>query len=193
MVTTKNLKVSEVFTGTPKDLPELKSLDLKGYELEWIPENGYGKRMLEKNPFIYRVLKEDGEVKGYYLLVPLEVENLANVLTGEIKESGMVDYVVPYEKGYHYGLYIESLVVDIDSAEKSRYTKELLKDLKDCLIRLREDGIAVDGFGGIAVSEAGNRICERFGMDHIGEVVQEGTRYNAYRTDLETVIQNIEL
>ncbi|WP_071393004.1 hypothetical protein [Bacillus tuaregi] len=182
----------EMTTARLQDCEGMSALNDRVYPEEWHVSPDILKKMLRKNPEIYRILKTSQGVKGMYSLFPLNKEAYTAILEGEISEHEIGGYLQTYEQPTEVYLYFITLIVDIHDARRKEYASRLIKDIAAELKRLQEKGIIIKEIGAFAVSPEGENILPKIGFTNHGEtVIQNGEEYPVFRAEPEQVILSI--
>ncbi|MEH7503033.1 hypothetical protein V7152_13675 [Neobacillus drentensis] len=179
--------------GTVSDLNGMIKLDRKLYPVVWQVENEFVDRLLGRNNRVYKIVEENGELKGYSSLIPLDKRTYDRLLMGQIEESKICHHVLAYEEGKEVYIYFSSIIVDIFHENRKKYSTALILNLLDWIQDIEETGVIIKEFGMIAITDAGNRICKRMGFKKVWEVEEHGKKYNVYKGTVEDVRNGIKV
>ena len=101
---------------------------------------------LRKNPEIFYILKQEGEIVGYAGIIPMRREKIEQVL----RDAAFMKDITPEEieeftPGKPLDLYVMTLVLrpDLSMADKHVYGARLIANLLDKLIELGKRGIEI--------------------------------------------------
>lgn len=171
----------------------MSALNDKVYPKEWHVSPDILKKILQKNPEIYRILKTAEGVKGMYSLFPLNKEAYTAILEGQLDEYEIGEHLQTYNQPKDVYLYFITLIVDIHDDRRKEYSSLVIKDIPNELMRLQAKGIHIKEIGGFAVSIEGENILPKIGFTHNGEtVIQNGQEYPVFRAKPEQVIHSIK-
>lgn len=179
--------------GQLSDLNGMIQLDRKLYPQDWQVERAFVERLLERNNRVYKIVEDNGELKGYSSLIPLDKRTYDRLLSGQIDESRICHHALAYKKEREVYIYLSSMIVDIFHEDRKKYSKALIMELLDWIQDIQETGVVIKEFGMIAITEAGNRICQRLGFKKAGEVKEHGETYNIYKGTVEDVRNGIKV
>lgn len=173
-----------VVNSSLAELTEVRRLDSLVFSEKWdISLVEYQTAWLH-NKEIYRFIKEDDEIRGYYFAAPFPKEIYESILSGHMEERLALPYILKYEENTEVYLYIYALVVDITVENYKLYSKPLTQDLVEIIERLKVRNIEVKDFGFLAISNAGVRLAERMGLTFIEEFEsEEKPNPQAFRSD----------
>ncbi|WP_026565000.1 hypothetical protein [Bacillus sp. UNC41MFS5] len=177
--------------GEVSDLNGMIQLDRKLYPQDWHVERSFVERLLERNKRVYKIVEDNGELKGYSSLISLNKRTYDQLLLGQIDESRICHHALAYKKGREVYIYLSSIIVDILHEDRKKYSRALIMALLDWIEDIQETGVVIKEFGMIAITEAGNRICQRLGFKMAGEVKEHGETYNVYKGTVEDVRNGI--
>ncbi|MFC5713749.1 hypothetical protein ACFPU1_13240 [Thalassorhabdus alkalitolerans] len=183
----------EMVTPGKEDINEMLELNYKIYPKEWHVSKEYVLSIMERNPFVYRVYKENKQVKGIHSLFPLPKTVYEQVLTGEISEKDLYEHIIDYKKPGDVYLYLISIIVDIHSQKAKEYTKHLLYDMVSQLHWIEKQDQNIKEIGAIAISKDGERILQRIGFSHSHSMKEEGISYPVFRSSKESILQAVTL
>jgi hypothetical protein len=178
--------------GQGSDVNGMIQLDQKIYPGAWQVEGAFVERLLERNKRVYKIVEENGELRGYSSLIPLDKRTYDQLLSGQIDESKICHHALAYQKGKKVYIYASSMIVDIFHENRKKYSQALILELLDWIEEIEETGVVIKEFGMIAITEAGNRICQRFGFTKVWEVDEHGETYNVYKGTVEDVRNGIK-
>lgn len=179
--------------GKVSDLNGMIKLDQKLYPGAWQVESTFVGRLLERNKRVYKIVEDNGELKGYSSLIPLDKRTLDQLLSGQIEESKICHHALAYKKGREVYIYLSSIIVDIFHENRKKYSRVLIMELLDWIVDIEETGVVIKEFGMIAITDAGNRICQRLGFIKVWEVKEHGEKYNVYKGTVEDVRNGIKV
>lgn len=183
----------EVKWGGVSEITGMLALDAKLYPVKWQVNTDFVLKALSKNPHIYRVLKVNGKVVGYYSLLPVLEWVYEQVLSGGLFDSEINNYITPYKEDSDTYLYLSSIIVDITDPNSRKYTKCLLKDILTTLDWLSVRGINVRELGCILISEDGKRITRKIGFKITEDLVLNNTTYCIARASVKDLLSNIKI
>ena len=179
--------------GQLSDVNSMIQLDRKLYPQDWQVERAFVEQLLERNKRVYKIVADNGELKGYCSLIPLDKRMYDQLLFGQIDESRICHHALAYKKGREVYIYFSSMIVDILHEDRKKYSRALILELLDWIGDIQETGVVIKEFGMIAITEAGNRICERLGFKKAGEVKEHGETFNVYKGTVEDVKKGIKV
>ncbi|MFB5196909.1 hypothetical protein ACE198_18550 [Neobacillus sp. KR4-4] len=179
--------------GQLSDLNSMIQLDRKLYPQDWQVERAFVEQLLERNKRVYKIVADIGELKGYCSLIPLDKRMFDQLLFGQIDESRICHHALAYKKGKDVYIYFSSMIVDILHEDRKKYSRALILELLDWIEDIQGTGVVIKEFGMIAITEAGNRICQRLGFKKAGEVKEHGETYNVYKGTVEDVRAGIKV
>lgn len=117
-----------------------------------------------RNPYIYAMLKDRGEIVGYVNFSPVTSGAYERLRAGEIDTFVTGDDVVPFSDGAIYDIYLSSIVVREDYRGKG-FAGYLLHAVIAKWSELEaEHGITVRRIIADAISPGGARLCEALGL-----------------------------
>jgi hypothetical protein len=94
------------------------------------------------------------------------------------------------EKSIYISLPSSSMYVFHENRKK--YSKALLMELLNWINDIEETGAIIIEFGMIAITDAGNRICQRIGFKKAWEIEEHGETYNVYKGTVNDVRNGIK-
>jgi hypothetical protein len=125
------LRINASLFGPPRKYTEDQLVELRR---PWI----------EKNQDIYRVLEIDGEVRGFLFVMPLPMDVINRVLTGELRVGDIpVNNLQEYRPGTAYDLYLQTLGVhkSIQGVQKRIAGMYLLAGMHKLFVDLARRGV----------------------------------------------------
>jgi hypothetical protein len=179
--------------GVEADAKEIFELNCKLYSAEWRVPEEYVYKILEKNRYMYRILRTPEGIKGLYSFFPFSKEVYEGILSGEVEESDLFLHLLDYDKPKEVYLYLISILVDVTSPLRKTYTRELLRDFESTFSFLSARGIVVNEVGAIAVSESGVRITNSLGFKYDKTISEYGKDYPVLRTSADAIRGSIDL
>jgi predicted RNA-binding protein len=179
--------------GRVSDVNGMIQLDQKIYPGVWQVESTFVERLLERNKRVYKIVEENGELRGYSSLIPLDKRTYDQLISGQIDESKICHHALAYKKGKEVYIYLSSIIVDIFHENRKKYSKTLILELLDWIEEIQETGVVIKEFGMIAITDAGNRVCQSMGFNKVWEVDEHGEMYNVYKGTVEDVRNGIKV
>ncbi|NHC42150.1 hypothetical protein G6549_19655 [Bacillus sp. MM2020_1] len=179
--------------GQASDINGMIILDQKLYPGAWQVEIAFVERLLERNKSVYKIVEENGELKGYISLIPLDKRTYDQLLFGQIDESKICHHALAYKKGKEVYIYFSSIIVDIFHENRKKYSRALILELLNWIEEIQETGVVIKEFGMIAITDAGNRICQSMGFNKVWEVKEHGETYNVYKGTVVDVKNGIKV
>ncbi len=179
--------------GEVSDINGMIILDQKLYPGAWQVESAFVERLLDRNKRVYKIVEENGELKGYISLIPLDKRTYDQLLLGQIDESKICHHALAYKKGKEVYIYFSSIIVDIFHTNRKKYSRALILELLNWIEEIQETGVVIKEFGMIAITDAGNRICQSIGFKKAWEVKEHGETYNVYKGTIEVVRNGIKV
>jgi hypothetical protein len=184
----------EVTTARVEDIESMLALNDRIYPKEWHVSPDYIKKIMLKNPWVYRILKTSAGVKGIYGLFPLDKNDYMAVLEGKLEESEVEAFILDYDHPRTVYLYFITLIVDIHDTRRKDYARKLIKDIPLELKRLKEKGMDIKEIGAFAVSPEGENILPKIGFIHVGETFRlHDQEYPVFRAKPENVMDKIKI
>jgi hypothetical protein len=179
--------------GNVSDLNGMIKLDRKLYPGVWQVDSAFVERLLERNKKVYKIVEENGELKGYSSLIPLDKRTYDQLLIGQIEESNICHHALAYKEGKEVYIYFSSIAVDIFHGNRKKYSRALILGLLDWIKDIEEAGVVIKEFGMIAITDAGNQICQSMGFKKVWEVEEHSETYNVYKGTVEDVRNAIKI
>ncbi|KNY30279.1 hypothetical protein [Pseudobacteroides cellulosolvens] len=174
-----------ITNATAQDVHDMLQLDYKYFPEEWHLSEEWVKEAIQINPNIYRVIKSNGQIKGYYCFYPISRGPYEKLLSGVIHECDLLDYLHDYMNPCEVYLYLLSIIVDINDPIHKSYTRQLIKDIPKLLDIINSKGITVKEIGAIAISDDGVRILRKMGLTETDNLsMQMATKFIVYRGKL---------
>jgi hypothetical protein len=173
--------------GNELDVNGMIQLDRKLYPRDWQVEHTFVDHLLERNKMVYKIVEEYGEIKGYCSLIPLDKSTYDQLLLGQIDESEISQHALAYKKGKEVYIYFSSIIVDVFHENRKKYSKALLLEWMHWMKEIAETGAIIKEFGAIAITDAGNRFCQRLGFTKVWEIEEHGQTYNVFKGTVEDV------
>lgn len=149
------------------DVAAMLELERTYFDSCWHSEAGEVKKLLQKEPRMFRVCKVGSKIKGYYWVFPLAHRVWHKLVTGEISEAEMVKHIKPFTEPNLY-LYIATVIVDQKAAHKKKYTKALVYDFGRNFVLGKNNKADIKGVGAFTISEGGRRLMERSKFSYKG-------------------------
>jgi len=113
------------------------------------PEATEARRLtwVEKNPELFYVVKSEGQVVGYALVIPLKLEKIENILSGaefaqETKAEEIEDFIPG--KPMHIYLMAAGIIPGVSHYEKRAYGARLIGGMMKVIIDLGKRGIIIE-------------------------------------------------
>ncbi|MDB5053993.1 MAG: hypothetical protein JWM44_2043 [Bacilli bacterium] len=159
-----------IMDGTIEEVSDVCRLDKIVFSEKWDIPLIDGQDAWRKNNEIYRVIKKNDEIMGYHFVAPFSKEIFDHILEGQMDEKEAIHYILNYAEMNEVYLYIYSIVVDITQENYKEYSRPLLQDMMEIVVRLHSRSIIVKELGFIAISEAGVRIANRMGLNFMKEI-----------------------
>ncbi|MDR7236505.1 hypothetical protein [Neobacillus drentensis] len=168
-------------------------LDRRIYPGEWQVESTFVEQLLERNKRVYKIVEENGDLRGYSSLIPLDKRTYDQLLSGQIDESKICHHALAYKVGKEVYIYASSMIVDIFHENRKKYSRALILELLDWIEEILETGVVIKEFGMIAITDAGNRIGQRVGFTKVWELNEHGETYNVYKGTVEDIRNGIKV
>ncbi len=175
-----------VRNGCVKDYQSIIDLDKKVFPAEWIVSDNFVLDVFRKNQRAYRVLEDEGVVRGHYCFFPLLKRDYENLLNGQIEEKDIPKYVVDYSFDKELYLYAATVLIDVNVNREKRkeYAKALTDDIPKFITGLLNEGFTIKEVGAIAITKVGNLYCRKIGMKK-SHIIQEGIeKYTVFKLKL---------
>ena len=170
-----------------QDIPAMLSLEKRYFDSCWHSEPAFVRKLIEKEPMMFRVCKMNGNIRGYYWVIPLEYSIWKKVLTGEINESEAMRHIKSFDEPNLY-LYICSVIVDLEDKQHKKYTKALVRDFGRHFVPLQDANIPdISAIGAFTISEGGRRLMERSNFDYRGSFKAGGKPVRSYAINSKTL------
>jgi len=125
---------------------------------------------LKKNPDIMYVVKSEGKVVGYVIILPLKPEKIEKLLREEERtvdlESDEIEVFKPGVPLHLYGGAI-GVTIGLSLAEKRTYGARLVSGLVDVLIDMGRKGIVIETFTARSTKPDGISLLRNLGFTQI--------------------------
>ncbi|SFK08769.1 hypothetical protein SAMN04487936_10744 [Halobacillus dabanensis] len=178
---------------TKNHIQGMLNLNYKIYPEDWHVSPVFVERVMNKNPYVYRIIEVDGEVKGIYSMFPLNQEVYEAILSGEMDEKHLDSYILDYASSEEAYLYFISMIVDIYDSERKAYAKQLIRDIPKRLNEIETMGTNIKEIGAIAISEEGERIASKIGFAFTGKYVShKEEKFPVFRGQKEDFTASIQ-
>ncbi len=133
------------------------------------------KAWMDKNPDICYVVKSEGRVVGYVLMLPLEAAKIEKILREE--ESALnieTKEIGTFDPGKPLHLYMASIAIipGITLTEKRYYAARLLSGLMEVLINFGKRGIILDTIVSRSSTPDGIRLMRGMGFSEIPSITR---------------------
>jgi hypothetical protein len=131
---------------------------------------------LKKNPDIMYVVKSEGKVVGYVIILPLKPEKIAKLLREEEQTVDLEpDEIEVFQPGVPLHLYGGAIGVTIglSLAEKRAYGAHLVSGLIDVLIEMRRKGIVIETVTARSTKPDGIRLLRNLGFTQIPSTTEK--------------------
>lgn len=186
-----NHPACKVECAQSQDIPAMLRLENRYFDPCWHSDPTFIRKLIIKEPMMFRVCKINGEVRGLYWVVPLDHSTWQKVLTGEINENEALANIKSFDDANLY-LYICSVVVDLADKQHKQYTKALVRDFGQHFVRMRgvntPDIIAIGAF---TISNGGRRLMERSNFTYRGSFKIGGKSVRSYAIKRSTLAQQV--
>lgn len=172
-----------------QDTPIMLGLEKKYFPSCWCSEPILIRKLIKKDPMMFRVCKVNGKIKGYYWVIPLEHSVWKKILTGEMKESELMDHIKSFDEPNLY-LYIAAVIVDIDDEQHKKYTQALVQDFNRHFVMKQTPAFPdIRSIGAFTISDGGRRLMERSNFSYNGNFKAEGQIVRSYSANRQTLVQ----
>lgn len=131
---------------------------------------------LKRNPDIGYVVKSEGKVVGYAIILPLKPEKIAKLMREEEHTINLEpEEIQVFEPGIPLHLYGGAIGVlpDISLAEKRTYGSRLIGGLIDALIDLGKRGVVFETFTARSTKPDGVRLLRNVGFTQIPSITEK--------------------
>lgn len=155
----------------------------------WHSEPSQVRKLMEKEPMMFRVCKVDDEVKGYYWVYPLGYDIWRKLVTGKITEAEMVSHIKSFSEPDLY-LYIATVIVDQDDVMRKKYTKALVYDFGRNFVLSKNKYADIKGVGAFTISEGGRRLMERSSFSYQGSFAVGENLARTYIINQQTLFKH---
>lgn len=184
-----NQPACKVECARNKDIPAMLRLEKRYFASCWHSEAAFIHKLIEKDPMMFRVCKIDGEVRGYYWVIPLEHSVWQKVLSGEMNETEAMHHIKSFADPDLY-LYICSVIVDLDDKQHKHYTRALVRDFGRNFVRQQgADTPDINAIGAFTISEGGRRLMERSHFNYRGSFKTGGQSVRSYAIKCSALVQ----
>ncbi len=185
--------ICKVECAQNQDIPAMLSLEKRYFDPCWHSEPTFIHIIIEKDPMMFRVCKANGEVRGYYWVVPLDHSTWKKVLTGEIDEGEAIAHMRSFDETDLY-LYICSVIVDLADKQHKQYTKALVRDFSKHFVRMRGVNTPdISAIGAFSISEGGRRLLERSNFTYKGSFKAGGKSVRSYAIKRRNLAQQVNI
>lgn len=174
-----------------QDVPAMLGFEKKYFDTCWQSIPNVLKKLIEKDPKMFRLCKVGNKLKGYYGAIPLPYEIWQKVLKGQIKEDEAMGYAVSFKAPEIY-LYIYSVIVDLGDKHHKIYTRTLIRDFARQFILGQNHRENIRAVGAFTVSEGGRRMVERSKFIYKGGFRGANGKYvRSYAIKLENLVKQV--
>jgi hypothetical protein len=143
-------KISSIFgIATKEDVKAMVEITRVLFGLRDSPEATEARRLIwiEKNPELFYVVKSEGMIVGYTLMLPLKLEKIENILNGkeyaqEVNAEEIEDFIPG--KPMHIYLMAAGVIPGVSHYEKRAYGARLIGGMMNVLIALGKRGIVIE-------------------------------------------------
>jgi len=128
---------------------------------------------LEKNPDLYYVIEQDGEIVGYTSIIPLEPEKIKEILDSrELTMDITPDEIEEFKPGKPLHIFIATMRTkpNISKVQKRIYGVRLIGGLISTIIGMLENEVKIQAFYGNSDTVDGIRIMRHMGFTEIPSV-----------------------
>ncbi len=174
------------------DLAAMLELEKTYFASCWHSEPSGVKKLMEKEPMMFRVCKTYNEVKGYYWVFPLTCDIWKLVVTGQMTEDAMVKHIRDFSQPNLY-LYLATVIVDQEDKWRKKYTKALVYDFGRNFVLGRNRKADVKGVGAFTISEGGKRLMERSNFIYKGSFKADGKLARSYMASHQNLLAQAHL
>lgn len=172
-----------------QDIPFMLSLEKKYFPSCWCSEPTLIRRLIKQDPMMFRVCMVNGKIKGYYWVIPLEHSEWKKILTGEMKESQLIDHIKSFDEPNLY-LYIAAVIVDIEDKQHKKYTKALVHDFNRHFVMKQTPNFPdIRSIGAFTISDGGQRLMERSNFSYNGNFEAEGQIVRSYSICRQALVE----
>lgn len=159
--------------------------EVAGIDARVFPEALWGTaknelRRFMKNPRSFLLLRCGKKAAGYMCYFPISAKLVQNIRQDDKIHDDDISHrdVARYHKGHAHSIYILSVAVD-PKYQKTSAMKILARAFRRELSLLNDSGCTVEMLQATAVSDAGRRTLERFGLRPLKEIRDGYTVYEA--------------
>lgn len=178
---------------TKEHIQDMLDLNYKIYPEDWHVSPVFVEKVMKKNPYVYRIIEVEGEVKGICSMFPLAKEVYEAILSGELDEKHLDSYILDYDASEEVYLYFISMIVDIYDPERKVYARHLIRDIPKRLNEIETMGTNIKEIGAIAISEEGEKIASKIGFQFSGNYVSHNEeKFPVFRGKKEDFIASIQ-
>lgn len=131
---------------------------------------------LNKNPDIMYVVKSEGKVVGYVIILPLKPEKIEKLLREEERTIDLrPDEIEVFKPGVPLHLYGGAIgvIIGLSLAEKRAYGARLVSGLIDVLIDIGRKGIVIETFTARSTKPDGIRLLRNLGFTQIPSTTEK--------------------
>ena len=172
-----------------QDIPAMLSLEKRYFDSCWHSDPAFIRKLIIKDSMMFRVCKVNGEVKGYYWVIPLDYSVWKQVLTGEISEMEAMKQIKSFDETDIY-LYICSVIVDLADKQHKQYTKALVRDFGRNFVLVKDVAIPdICAIGAFTISEGGRRLMERSNFAYKGSFKAGGKPVRSYALNCSSSVR----
>jgi hypothetical protein len=172
-VVTRKKITSDFARATEDDVPECASISQAIFDAHFDVEKQ--RAWMRKNPDICYVVKSEGKVVGYILLLPLDQKKIEKILN---EEESVLDTqtkeIRAFEPGKAFHLYMASIAITphVTLTEKRHYGSRLLAGIMDVLISLGKKGVILETIIARSSTADGIRLMRGIGFTEIPSITK---------------------
>lgn len=153
-------------------------------------EHSLSKEWYARNPSIYTVLMNDGQVVGYCNAMPVTRECFDALMAGTLGDGEIpASAVCTFHKSSDLSIYVCGVAIQPSHQSSAAALLALLRGIRSKYDQLKNSGVRIHEVGTIAWSEGGKRLANIFGLSPAFVVSELGVIYrgkpNKYFGDSE--------
>jgi hypothetical protein len=132
-------------------------------------------KVLEKNPYTYYVLKDENEIVGFVVIMPLKPGKLNSILAQTLPVEIAPEDIEVFEEGKNIDLYLSGIGVKpiFSNKEKHFYGSRLISGLIGAITGFAEKGISIGVIAGRSNMPDGTRLMRHAGFTEIEPLTPE--------------------
>jgi hypothetical protein len=172
--------------ATIEDVQEILEVDSSVFPQEyWIDEKDLLRIFAVAGTESCRIAKYNGQIIGYYSMLPMNKEGFSLMMSGKINEKEMYKYIIPYNENDSNYIYMASIVAKRPTLCGRPFLHDFYNRVKEI-----HNIYGIESIGGLAVSKEGERLAKGLGMRIMDEPISYGYFKNAvpYIADLRRII-----